>query len=405
METTSKTVVNLIFDKLSGFLKRHRYTLVAVYCESNKVKFVECRTSKYQKTFIISIPDRYNLSTPKDKSLQRLKIASTEEVPSPRQIQYLSDMKGALLDCDILSISSEMLCHYLSNGGAKCYMIQNEDAEVAEENKEDENEDEISALEKDTAELLEKIKPGTKLRTPKPKPPPEKIEEEKPEEVEDEDEDSPIELIFEDESGEPVDKVKTILNQESIEDDLAELQEKIDITEEEAFEDEENLSRYNALPPDLEDDEIVFGIVYVSISISEFFNSILSCEETVMKCYEQLDDNEMDIRKTHLKKIKTLCDQFSVHSEQKLYSLAEEEKGLKAQLVRLTVILAQIEALKNRIDKDPKKYDDTIKDVEKIYDQTRETIHELNVELLKLRDTANDLLGNYQASLVELMEL
>jgi len=44
-------------------------------------------------------------------------------------------------------------------------------------------------------------------------------------------------------------------------------------------------------------------------------------------------------------------------------------------------------------------------EAEMIYTKTSATVHELNMDLLKMRDEATELLNNYSASLDEMMEL
>jgi len=229
-----------------------------------------------------------------------------------------------------------------------------------------------------------------------------------------------VELVFEDEDGEPVDEVKTLLDTvaaEEAEESLRSIQAKVDrrdaetfgesdIEEEDEVDDiEESHNADNSLPPDLEEGELVLGIVYVMIDIGGFFRRIAVYEEEVIRCYEQLDENELEMRSKRLEKIRDVTQKFLLHSEERLNKIAAEEKDLKMQLVRLTVVLAQASALKTRVTEKPEKYGEIVGESDRIYDQTRAAIHELNMELLKLRDGADELLSNYRASIEDLLDM
>ena len=415
----------------------------------------------------------------KSNDLIRLDVSSTEAPPSSRQIEFMSDMKGPLLECDLVAISSERVCMYRNNNSAECFNIDDGDGETDDEDDlEDaegemaESDDEVTALEKDTLKVLKKVKgpqaklPKASLREPRPKTPETEPEDAEGEpggsaelvldstppgspsksaddqliedeggivEIEDEDEppeeelddagddeEDEVELVFEDEDGEPVDEVKTLLDTvaaEEAEESLRSIQAKVDRRDAETFgesdteeEDEvddieESHNADNSLPPDLEEGELVLGIVYVMIDIGGFFRRIAVYEEEVIRCYEQLDENELEMRSKRLEQIRDVTQKFLLHSEERLNKIAAEEKNLKMQLVRLTVVLAQASALKTRVTEKPEKYGEIVGESDRIYDQTRTTIHELNMELLKLRDGADELLSNYRASIEDLLDM
>ena len=73
--------------------------------------------------------------------------------------------------------------------------------------------------------------------------------------------------------------------------------------------------------------------------------------------------------------------------------------------MRLTIVLAQSDALKIQVMRNPVKYGSIVGEVDRIYDHTRNTIYELNMEILKLRDTSDELLSNYKSSINELIEI
>lgn len=449
METSRTIRLNL--EKFISLLEKHKYILVSVYCEKNTIRFVECRTPKYQKTFVVYLPKKYEMKLPTNSPLKRLNIAGGNDPPSARQSKYMTDMKGHLLECDLLSISSDVLCAFHDVGKAECFHMEENTSEEdePEETEAPEESDEIKKLESDTTTLLQKVKPGATLPKPKVRerkeqedvvsentdePEPEDDEEGDDEEVfpeEDtvdegeestlehipsEEESGVVELIFEDEDGEPYDEVKDILNSSSkAEKSISSLQEKIkkkdaeDFDEDDGDDDEVDISSGdNSLPKELEEAEVTLGIIYVMVTIATFFKKISTgaYEEEVIKCYEQLEDNEVDMRKERLASIKILCQKFTQHSEDRMSYLATEESNLKMQLLRLTVVLAQSEQLLNKVELHPEKYGpEIVSETKKIYQHTRDTIHNINTEILKLRDTADELLSNYSSSIKDLMEM
>ena len=155
MSSTHK--VKLSLDKFIDFLKRHSYILVEVYCEKKNIRFAECRTPHQQKTFLVYLPEKYVMIIPSKfsdfrQSLKRLNISFANILPSSRQIEFMSNMKGVLLECDLVAISSESVCMYRNNNKMTFFdIIEIEKLEVElETTKVDETVDEITTLEKDT---------------------------------------------------------------------------------------------------------------------------------------------------------------------------------------------------------------------------------------------------------------
>jgi hypothetical protein len=427
--------IKLNLDKLKNLLDRHGYIIEQVFCQKKTIRFLECRTPKYQKTFIIYIPERYLMTLPSDCPTKKLNITISKSPPSCQQISFMSDAKGPLLECDLLTISSETMCLYLNSGESGCFYIKDTESSDPEESKKDTDEDidEIDALEKDTAVLLQKIKPGAKLpkaslRKKKKEVDSEEIEcssdkeeDKKIEELRDDEGDSSsedknknkkkIELFFEEENGEPIDEIKSLLeNSAHMEDSLSRIKEKIDSrdseNEEKDSDDEESTIRDNSIPSEIEECEVALGIIYILIDIRKFFKLVSNYEEELINSYNQIEDNEEEVRKKKLCKVKSLCNELISHSEKRLKEIFEEEERLKIHLVRLTIVLTQSDSLKTKVTSNPSKYgDDVIEETTRIYRETKETIHELNTEILKLKDTTEDLLSNYISSIQELIDL
>ena len=157
--------VTLSLNKLQKLLQDNSYTLVALYCENEQVKFLEVRTPKIQKTFIIALPKKYKLET--SSSYKSIDIYQDEEQSSrqsSRQLEYLTEIKGPLLECDLVSVSSFLLCSYKNNGDFTTFKFGKNDVEVdvAEENSED-NGDTVNKLIKDVNAISEKVDPELKI--------------------------------------------------------------------------------------------------------------------------------------------------------------------------------------------------------------------------------------------------
>ena len=285
-------------------------------------------------------------------------------------------------------------------------------------------------MERDATKLLQKVDPGAKLPKPISRKKKDEVSHDKEHEDSHESEDenshderenshdesegeggNGVELFFEDENGVPVDEVKSFLEKPShVEDSLHRIKEKVekkDGEESECSGDEEEYNiRDNSLPPEIEEGEITLGIVYVLIDIRSFFKIVSTYEDDLINFYSQIEDNEEDMKQKNLLKVKELCNNLILHSEKKLKEISEEEGKLKDHLVRLTIVLTQANCLRDKFDKNPKKYGiEIIEETNRIHQETRDTIYKLNMEILKLRDSSEELLSNYVSSIQELLEL
>jgi hypothetical protein len=147
-------------------------------------------------------------------------------------------------------------------------------------------------------------------------------------------------------------------------------------------------------------------MVYVLVDISDFFRRISSFEEEVKHIYDQLEENETDSRQSKVSEIERLSSSLTSHVREKIEALNSEEKNLKNQIIRLTVVLLQAEEILSKTSNQISKYgESTVKETRKIYETTRDTIHEVNLAILKIRDSAEEILSNYSSTLHELTEL
>lgn len=441
-KTSKKATLSL--DKFNNLLKRNKYILTSVYCVNrNIIRFAECRTPKHQKTFIVYIPPKYNMIWSEGKVEKRFDIVEEfEEEPNTQQLQYISDMKGPLLECDVLVVSSESLIMQEKNKIPQLFYIhydKEEDGETEDDNNEqsvsdeegDENheDDEVLQLEKKANTVFEKVtgKKRKKKESTKDNESKEEKSEDKKEtgktdkdsqsketektnkddkketdknnESDEEGDSKKVELVFEDENGELVDDVTTKLedidsNEES-DDDIND--------SEENFSDQEI---DNSIPSDIEEGEVFIGIMYVLINISNFFKKTKEYEEEIIGCYKKLDNIEGENRSKKINEIKDICETFIIKSTDRIKGIEEEEKRIKEQLARVSVVMAQSNALLSKIEHDPDKYGNEVaKEVSSVYDKTRVTIHDFNIELAKLRDESNELLSNYKMALNEILGL
>ena len=200
-------------------------------------------------------------------------------------------------------------------------------------------------------------------------------------------------MVFEDEEGNVVEEVESTLDKAG------------DIKEKETETADVISTGDNSIPDDLEDSDISLGIIYVVIALGTFFKKIEKYETTLVEYYEQLDDNELDVRKDRLIRLKDITTDFLEHSEKRIQEINKKEIELKVNLLRLTVILAQTDAMRAEIASNERSLGGETPAVEKIYNQTRKSVHDINLELLSLRDKADEILNNYSMSIKDLMEL
>lgn len=416
----SKPKVRLSLDRFLSFLETHKYVLASLYCEGDNIRFAECRTPRQQKTFIIHVPKKYLLPGANAKMTS---IYVEKSGLGSRQIKYLSDLRGPLLECDLLAISSSNICMYKNSGQALLYGFgKSKTDSKSPDTGFEEGHPDVSHLEKDTDKVLDKVQPGSRLPKPKvrnskdPEDPedPEDPDDSKDDSKEDSKEDSTegtddegeVELVFQDSEGGSIEDVKEfIAPDKSLERNLQSVTERIKLvsTSEETIPD--FTTHDNTLPPDIKYSDIVLGIVYPMIDLGSFYRKVKGYEKEVISICEQINDNILDIRNDKLKEIRDGSSIFLTHAEDRLKKINEEEKSLRSALIRLTIILSQTEILRKKVDSNPKVLKNEMPEIERIFAQTRKTIHELNIDLLRLQDSADELLSNYQSSIKEMMDL
>ena len=384
--------------KLTTLLANHFYGVVSTYCVGNEVHFLEARTPKMQKTFVIRVPPKYKMEGNDEnyKRFQVTHIPASGVPPTTRQLDYLMDIKGPLIDCDLLSISSTGMCLYKNNNDVDYYKIGEydipEDRSLPEE-------PEIGGVEqiiKEAAILMERLDPHEEESPPK-----EIREDPEAEKVETEEVDTPIELEFDDVESEPTpdkdEEKPSVLEDKEMDGQEGSLQvEKKPVQS----------RRDNALPPMLEDADIGLGIVYYSVDVGVFYKRAGSLEDEIIGVYDTLDDNEDALRESKISEITLLTERVVHKAKLSAEKIKQDEKALKAQLITLSAILEKTEIFQTKINTgDKKKFADVKPDIDRIHTQTRNTIYDINVELLRNRDAAEDILNSIQTSLEEILNI
>jgi len=403
-EVSEKTTkrVPLSLSKLSSLLSKHSYALISTYCVGDDVYFIEARTPKLQKTFVIHVPRKYKLGCDEDthKRFQITPIPAS--LISSRQLDYLIDAKGPLIDCDLLSISSSVLCLYHNNGSVEYYKIGDDvhiDLEVEE--REVGN---VERIVRDASEIMKKIDPKLAFASPIPVEEQEKVltavDLEQMKMITPKNTEGMIELEFEDEEGGSIDETIPLMDAVISEDFEEPLEEATPIV---------SLPKIyrsdNSLPPNLEDSDITLGIIYYSIDVTLFYKKVTALEDEVITIYNAIDDNQDDVRSTKLTEITLLTEKIIQLSKDAAEKIKKEETELKSQLITLSAVLDQTETLHKRMEKDSKKFVAIKPDIDRVHNQTRSTIYDINVELLRIRDTADDLLNSIQSSLEEILNV
>jgi hypothetical protein len=414
----------VLFSKLATFLSTRSYILSGVYCDGEYIKFIELRTPKLQKTFIIHIPSKYKMKTMPSITCHKVDIKAyprSQGDDKDTQLEYLMEIKGMTIENkdqgpqnNILAISSSQICLYKDDGNVFYFKIGNYDSEepttVAEgpttvtEVKKGSNVDHILRKVKKIDDKIDNEE-GLQMPVDDQEEKEDLAEEEHVEETNEElpmkepaeqpvaEQEEKIELVFQDDQGNVIDDQSKIQN------------EKPSIPIVRHFKD-------NSLPSTIEDENILLGIIYYSIDLDEFYSFLASkrgpeLETIILDTYDSFDTNENEMREAKVQEISDLAERLTKRTKDELekYRLAETE--LKNQVLKLSAVLTHSDNLKIKASSKTatKKLTDVKLDVEKVYNQTKITLHEINIEILRLRDCTDQLLTYYQSSLEEMLKM
>ena len=423
----------LSYDKFAKLLSEHKYLCPHIYYihEENRKNavFFEVRLPHTQKSVLVYVPSKYTLHLPSSVSAKIIEIVSASEKLLPitsKSVDYLLNARGPLIEDDLTVLSSEGICRSKFNGDTVCYFMASnipktddiiEDPGISEsiEDEADLLRKEVDTLAKTSGVTIEHIdieapiknipqEDKSKDKLPKEdnlpkedKPSKEDIENPIPEEgnrieleFQESEESTEKTSDFSDESSEEVKPVKKRKNKK-IKKPIPPITlrpEKLKVAH-----------RTNYIIP--EELDVYLGIVYVTVDINIFYKNIATYETQALSIYEQLEDNEKDMRQARVTEIKKRLSTLNEHIELRVNTIETEEKTLKYQLLKLTSVLKTAEEMKSKI---PINKKETI-NIDAVYNKTRKTIHEINVKLLQKRDEVEDLLINYEEGTKELFDL
>jgi hypothetical protein len=118
-----KKKINLSFKKLKELIEKYQYTLESIFCEDGLIKFLDCRSPLYQKSFLVFIPDRYSLKNT-SVDIKKHDITLSQSTPSQIHIEHMSNMKGPEIECDLVILTGNDLFLYFDNGDYKYYHVK-----------------------------------------------------------------------------------------------------------------------------------------------------------------------------------------------------------------------------------------------------------------------------------------
>jgi chromosome segregation ATPase len=150
------------------------------------------------------------------------------------------------------------------------------------------------------------------------------------------------------------------------------------------------------------------GIVFIAYDLVTFLRALQSppdpikksesLEDKILALYGALDESEKEIRSNYISDIRGLCDKLVTKIDEKVKKVNDRESELKQQILRLTKVIAQCRILKTKTDNN-KKLEDVSPDITKIYQSTQLSIYDLNIDILKLKNSLEDILSDAKAVL------
>ena len=405
--------IKLSFGKISDFLDKWNFSLVKVYItKENTICFLECATPKHQKSFLVHLPEKYVVpNTGIPSSVLKRWIFDFDERPTRKATEIIEEIRTSFIKKDdLVLLTNDRLDLFFSDGSSKSYCFTKKIQKTVE----NPHDTKISKIEEKTLQVLEKLDlPQQKIDVPEDDSEDEQMETEttleeniKTEDTNSED-DVPqkIELVFQDEDGNPMDEVSAILDEKIPDDEILRESENIDEEDTTPYVTPKPRITISNIVEEIDDESNSIGIVYFVMNIKDFLSKIESVETLVQNKYDFIDDIERKKKREKFDHLKDLFQTFSSTSERKFEERIKREKDLKIQLVRLTNILDQIKTLQQKVKEQPRRYSNYTKDINNLYMSTRKEISELNNELLKHREETNKLLTEYFSMMKKLISI
>lgn len=199
-------------------------------------------------------------------------------------------------------------------------------------------------------------------------------------------------------SGDDLEEIESVITEESEEDEI-----------------QKGKLRVNDLPDTLLKESIEVGSVYIVFDLTNIFKYLnspvtkitsadgesqdISFENMLIEKYMALDYNEISAREEKMREIHRLMDEFKISTFDKLYKMQEKEEEIRGNLARLSNVLLSCESLYTKSAGKKKSFLTgnmsplrDLTDIENIERQTKKTMDELTIELLKSRDKTSALL-------------
>lgn len=510
----------LSFSKLASVIEGKVCKIKTVYTEDRKVRFIECESCRYRKTFMIYIPTKYTIVG--DLPYKKFEISRDREKMTSRQIDYLSSIRGNL-ESDVASLSSKNICIYRRDDRTECFEILQ--SSKSRYKKKSDDSDILKYLERETQNILNLNSSRVIDRLPRPKRKDVTksitiTETKKPKKEKHKESEAEEPLVSKETKGSKKEEKKEIeidetLEIESLTEEPKEIKHHIDIVveheeeletsdnEKEINSDSEKVSKTkdkyeivetfqeepsednssqkettpsqisnsldfsdnesidslsdsdfredsrpsielefegyesdkdirddikgissqssfskrkseefetrdgkirnvmidNSPPDELESTSIIIGIIYVVIDLRDFLKTTsddsTSFEEKIIEYYQIVDQNEVQLREKRLAEIIDLVKLFVQSAPNKLVEYEEREQKLNSELFKLNEYYDMIEEESLKAGDD----EEILSKIRNVKEQIRQTVGTMNMQILRLKDGADELLDNWKFSI------
>lgn len=360
--------------KFLDLLKKANVQIDCTYITpNNKTKFIVCKTHLYQKTFVVSISDKYILDVIKDYPSRVIVPVSKTIGIVQRQLDYIEDIRGNWDEYTLGCVSGDAI----SSSNEDYYLIKHTTTQPLQ------TKSTIDFLEKESENIKKKLSQTTK--------PTKKI---------DIDDDGSLSIEKSDSDSALSEEEKLIFDnvphEDNAEYDFGNLESSGEGS------DEEEIGYYdNSFSDKMIDSGIVVGCVFVFVGLSQLTKLVSeSLEEKIVNAYEKMEEEEYNSK---LKRIDTLKSKFNDFFEKVVEHIqlnSDEEKKKKKEIINLTISLNQIDTLKEKYSKRKKTDKNVVDEALLIQSQLKEAISNNQLQLVKDRDVVREIISDMNFALV-----
>nr|QBK87018.1 MAG: uncharacterized protein LCMAC103_03620 [Marseillevirus LCMAC103] len=352
------------FAKVVAMIGDHNFTIAAFYLlQRAKCKFIECRTQTTQRTFILHIPDRYNVEIAApgaeavgDDEPIRLHIVPVGNEIVGRQLTHLRETKGTIV-ADFASLSSTTLCHVRAAPAAdgdrySCFRIVDKfDASSAATPASAG----LAQSAEGAADRLQGRIAAFEARADEAPPAP-----------------AAVDLVFDEAppAAAHAQREQAPFGGPS--------------KEQAPF----GGHRDNAAPASLPNDEIELGLIYIAFDLGAVFKQAKGLDALLEEKYDLLEDNELDVRLEKLERIKGLLETVTARAALLEENVAQQEDAIKTNIETLTKLCARADAVRGKTAEAHADYPE----IAGTCDAVRAEISEEVVSHLRLKDADHDAL-------------